>query len=65
MHLRGGLFSGSNEGLESAHAPRRRLRGLVPPKPSLFTYLNVREEELWAGDGRLLPVAPTVHGDGI
>jgi hypothetical protein len=65
MHLLGGLFSGSNEGIESALAPKRRLDPRTTPKPSLFTHLNVREEELWAGDDRLFPVPLTVHGDGI
>lgn len=64
MDLPGGLFSGSNEGLTGAR-PKANGEDHVPPKPSLFTYLSVREEELWAGDGRLLSAPPTVHGDGI
>ena len=65
MHLLGGLFSELNEGLEPALAPKRRRGPRTPQTKFIFTYLSVREEELWAGCGRLFSAAPTVHGDGI
>jgi hypothetical protein len=65
MHRLGGLFWDSNEGLEPALAPKRRQGPRTTPNQVYFTYLSVREEELWAGDGRLFPAALTVHGDGI
>ena len=43
MHLRGGLFSESNEGLESARAPRRRLRGLVLPQTKFYLPTSTSE----------------------
>jgi transcriptional regulator with XRE-family HTH domain len=54
MHLPGRLFSGVNEGLESAPAPRRR-QGPRTPQTKFIYPPHVREEELWAGDGRLFP----------
>jgi transcriptional regulator with XRE-family HTH domain len=48
------LFSQLNEGLEPALAPEAAARASYTPNQVYFTYLNVREEELWAGDGRQL-----------
>jgi hypothetical protein len=59
------LFSDSCEGLQAGARPKATVRASYHPKPRLFTYLSVREEELWAGAGRPLAAASTVHGDGI
>ncbi len=48
------LFSDPREGIRTALAPRRRRGPRTTPKLSFFTYLSVREEELWAGAGRPL-----------
>src|SRR5690349_17193347 len=52
MDQLGRLFSGVNEGLESAPAPRLR-QGPRTPQTKFIYPPHVREEELWAGDGRL------------
>lgn len=65
MDQPGRLFSQSNEGLEPALAPKRRQGPRTTPNQVIFTYLSVGEEELWAGETRLFPASPTVHGDGI
>ena len=44
---------------------RASARDLDSTQPIDFTYLSVREEELWAGDGSLFAAALTLHGDGI
>ena len=54
MDLPGRLFSGLNEGLESAPAPRRR-QGPRTPQTKFIHPPHIREEELWSGSGRLFP----------
>ena len=46
------LFSDSCEGLRAGASPRRRRGPRITANLVLFTYLSVREEELWAGAGR-------------
>jgi transcriptional regulator with XRE-family HTH domain len=46
------LFSDSCEGIRAGARLTATVRASYHPKPSLFTYLSVREEELWAGAGR-------------
>ncbi len=65
MDLAGRLLSDSIEGLEPALAPKATVEGLAPPKPSLFSYLSVREEELRAGVAGSFPARTDVLGDGI
>ena len=62
MYTRGRLFSKSNEGLAAARPKATTRASYTQTK---FIFLSIREEELWAGDGRLFPAALTVHGDGI
>jgi hypothetical protein len=60
----GQTILGADEGL--VLAPNRVLaRDSCHPHLVLFTYLNVREEALWAGTTGLFPVALTAHGHGI